>query len=263
MICFIVFNLAAQLNNMVRINGGTFTIGSPSNETGRGRDEAQRQVTVSAFNICKYEVTQEEYQEIMGYNPSYLKGDNLPVENLTWFDAVEYCNKRSQKERLTPVYAITGRTPSTGYPITAATVTINWNNNGYRLPTEAEWEYACRAGTTTPFNTGENISTKQANFKGTNEGDEYRERTMPVGTFAANKWGLHDMHGNISEWCWDVYGAYDTGTLNNPRGAADGFYRVIRGGSWHYIDQSIRSAIRGNYNPSYHVDSLGFRVVRQ
>jgi len=267
MVCYIVLNLSAQQNNMVRINGGTFTIGSPSNEEGRARDEVQRQVTINSFSICKYEVTQKEYQEVMGINPSIFKGDNLPVENITWFDAVEYCNRRSQREGLTPVYSITGRTPASGYPITNATVTVNWNNNGYRLPTEAEWEYACRAGTTTAFNVGEEIKTSQANYKGvsyynSNEETEYREKTTPVGIFSANAWGLYDMHGNVSEWCWDMYGSYGIGAQNNPRGTADGNYRVIRGGSWYFIDLFVRSAIRGNSNPSYHTDGIGFRVAR-
>ena len=135
MVSFIVPFLTAQQNNMVRIEGGTFTMGSPANETGRYEDEIQRQVTVSTFWMSIYEVTQKEYQYIMGYNPSRYKGDNLPVESVSWFDAIEYCNKLSQKEGLTPVYTITERVPSTGYPIRDATVTVNWNNNGYRLPT--------------------------------------------------------------------------------------------------------------------------------
>jgi len=106
----------------------------------------------------KHEVTQKEYQEIIGVNPSHFKGDNLPVENVKWYDAVKYCNKRNEKEDLTPVYTITGRRQ--------ATVTANWGANGYRLPTEVEWEYACRAGTTTPFNTGNNITIDQANYDG-------------------------------------------------------------------------------------------------
>jgi len=268
MVSSIAFNLAAQQNNMVRITGGTFTLGSPGTESGREKDEVQRQVTLSAFSMSRYEITQREYQEIMGENPSVFKGDNLPVENVTWFDAVEYCNKRSQKEGLRPVYTINRRTPAAGYPITNAEVTANWSNNGYRLPTEAEWEYACKAGTTTPFNTGEIITTAQANYKGNNLADnnsktEYREKTIPVGSFAANAWGLYDMHGNVYEWCWDGYAAYAYGALNNPRGDSDVYYRVIRGGAWYYVDQYIRSASRGNYNPSYRIDGLGFRIVRQ
>jgi len=261
------FLAAQQNNNMLRINGGTFTMGSHDNEVDRKSDEIQRQVTVSAFWMGKYEVTQKEYQKIMGHNPSYFKGDNLPVESVTWFDAVEYCNKRSQKEELTPVYTITGRIPATGYPITGATVTANWNANGYRLPTEAEWEYACRAGTTTPFNTGNNITTSQANYNGNypynnNAIGEYREKITPVGNFPANAWGLHDMHGNVLEWCWDWYGDYAIGAQTDPRGAASGSYRVVRDGGWFNFGQHLRSAGRIYGNPSNWYYGIGFRVVR-
>jgi len=252
---------------MVRIQGGTFTMGSPANEAGHNNYEIQRQVTVSAFWIGKYEVTQKEYQDIMGENPSQFKGDNLPVEQVTWFDAIEYCNKLSQKEGFTPVYTITGRTPVTGYPITDATVTANWNANGYRLPTEAEWEYACRAGITTPFNTGNNITTSQANYNGNypynnNAKGEYRARTTPVGTFAGNAWGLHDTHGNVWEWCWDWYGAYATGAQTDPRGAVSGDDRVGRGGGWGSSGRYLRSAYRGGCNPDYRSIRDGFRLVR-
>jgi len=269
MVCFIVSGLAAQQSNMVRINGGTFTMGSPANEIDRYgyNDEVQHQVTVSSFYMGRYEVTQKEYQEIMGYNPSYFKGDNLPVEMVTWFDAIEYSNKLSQREGLTPVYTITERTPATGYPITNATVTANWNNNGYRLPTEAEWEYACRAGTTTPFSTGNNITTDQANYNGNfpynnNARGMNRERSTPVGTFAANDWGLHDMHGNVWEWCWDWYGGYASGSQTDPRGAVSGSNRVCRSGSWCDSGQNLRSAARDFYFPGGKVVSIGFRLVR-
>jgi formylglycine-generating enzyme required for sulfatase activity len=172
--------------NMVRINGGTFQMGSPVNEVGRKSDEVQHYVTVSSFYMGKYLVTQKEYQEVIGTNPSSFKGDNLPVEQVSWFDVVNYCNRLSQQEGLTPAYTIN-----------VENVTWNQNANGYRLPTEAEWEYACRAGTTTPFSTGNNITTSQANY--------YREKTTVVGSFSPNPWGLYDMHGNVSEWCWDWY----------------------------------------------------------
>jgi len=277
LVAFIVPFLTAQQNNMVRINGGTFTMGSPDNEVGRDDDEIQRQVTVSAFWMGKYEVTQKEYQEIMGVNPSEFRRDNLPVESVTWFDAVEYCNKRSQKEGLTPVYTITGRTPSTGYPITAATVTVNWNANGYRLPTEAEWEYACRAGTTTRFWSGNDDASLagKANIadlslkdivrdvlkEWTNIRDGY-SKTSPVGSFTANAWGLHDMHGNVSEWCWDWYAAYAAGSQTDPRGEIAGEYRVGRGGSWFNLAVRTRSAFRAYGDPGSRLGITGFRLVR-
>jgi formylglycine-generating enzyme required for sulfatase activity len=204
----------------------------------------------------KYEVTQKEYQAVMGTNPSNFKGDNLPVESVNWFDAVNYCNARSRKEGLTPAYTVSGEN-----------VTWNRGANGYRLPTEAEWEYACRAGTSTPFSTGSNITTSQANYDGNypynnNSNGPYREKTTNVGSFSPNAWGLYDMHGNVWEWCWDWYGDYSAGAQTDPSGAAPGSYRVLRGGSWNFIAQYLRSAYRGLNSPSYRYNSYGFRVVR-
>jgi len=251
----------AQENTMIRINGGTFTMGSPANEAGRDSDEIQRQVTVSSFQMSRYPVTQREYQEIMGTNPSHFKGDNLPVERISWWDAVEYCNRRSHREGLTLAYLIDRERN-----------TITWNRNatGYRLPTEAEWEYACRAGTTTPWNTGNSITSDQANFEADFEGfNPYKIETTtewgtttPVGSFLANAWGLHDMHGNVWELCWDWYGDYATGAQNNPIGPSAGTVRVLRGGSWCDYAGSARSASRGGCSPSYGGNGLGFRVVR-
>ncbi|GHU08260.1 hypothetical protein FACS1894151_03870 [Spirochaetia bacterium] len=266
---------SAQSANMVRINGGRFTMGSPSSEANRQSNEVQHQVTVSSFYIGKYEVTQREYQAVMGTNPSGFKGDNLPVEQVTWFDAIEYCIKRSRSEGLTPAYTMTGRTPAAGYPITAATVSWNRNANGYRLPTEAEWEYACRAGTTTAFNSGNNaeslagkanvadLTAKEVNPDWTivNIRDGY-VNTAPVGSFAPNTWGLYDMHGNVWEWCWDWYGNYSSGSQTDPAGASSGTFRVWRGGSWFNYGQGLRSAFRNYFTPSYRRDYLGFRVCR-
>jgi formylglycine-generating enzyme required for sulfatase activity len=247
-------------DNFVRINGGTFTMGSPISEVNHDSDETQRQVTVSGFYMGKYEVTQAEYEAVMGTNPSNFKGANLPVEKVSWYDAVEYCNRRSQKEGLSPAYAISGIGDS-------RTVTWNRGSNGYRLPTEAEWEYACRGGTATPFSTGNNITTGQANYDGNNPYNNnakgtYREKATAVGSFAANHWGLYDMHGNVWEWCWDWYGDYSSGAQSNPGGAASGSSRVVRGGSWRYGAQDLRSAFRGSGPPSLRSDRIGFRLVR-
>jgi formylglycine-generating enzyme required for sulfatase activity len=258
--------------NMVRIGGGTFTMGSPATEVGRGSDETQHQVTISRpFYIGKYEVTQKEWVEVMGSNPSNWKGDNLPVENVSWYDVIEYCNKRSEKERLTPAYAI-DKTRSDGSNGNGGdnvkwVVTWNRNANGYRLPTEAEWELACRAGTSAPFYTGSDITTSHANYNGNhpynnNAKGVYREKTWAVGGGTPNPWGLYDMSGNVWEWCWDWYGSYSGGSQTDPSGAAAGSSRVLRGGSWVNDAQSLRSAARGNYTPSSRSYGLGFRLVR-
>jgi len=244
------------LPEMVRIQGGTFTMGSPANEPEHYDDEVQHKVTVSSFYMGKYQVTQKEYQAVMGTNPSNFKGDNLPVEEVSWYDAVNYCNRLSQKEGLAPAYTVNG-----------ANVTWNQNADGYRLPTEAEWEYACRAGTTTPFSTGNNITTRQANYDGNNPYNnnakgEYRGKTTPVGSFEPNSWGLYDMHGNVMEWCWDWYGDYSGGAQTDPKGASSGTHRVERGGSWLSHAKNLRSARRDYYTPSYRIVNLGFRLVR-
>jgi len=238
---------AAAPDGMVRINGGTFSMGSPANEPEREDDEVQHQVTVGSFYLGKYEVTQKEYQEVMGTTPSGFKGDNLPVESVSWFDAVEYCNKRSQREGLTPAYTISGSGDN-------RTVTWNRNANGYRLPTEAEWEYACRAGTTTAYNTGASITD--------NTGWYSDRKTHPVGQKPANAWGLYDMHGNVFEWCWDWYGNYPSGAQTDPVGASSGSRRVRRGGSWSNTAQFARSALRINNDPYFRSINLGFRVLR-
>jgi formylglycine-generating enzyme required for sulfatase activity len=251
-----------QAVEMVHISGGTFNMGSPANEANRNNDEARHQVTVTSFYMSKYIVTQEEYEAIMGTNPSRFRqeGVKTPVENVSWFDAVEFCNRLSESEGLTPVYTITG----TGND---RTVTWNRDGNGYRLPTEAEWEYACRAETTTTFNTGNNINTAQANYDGTspynnNPAGLYMRRTKPVGNFEANAWGLYDMHGNVWEWSWDWYGNYITTAQTDPIGPASGTYRLLRGGSWFDGGRNIRSAVRFSYYPGNRNYFFSFRIVR-
>jgi len=242
------------------IKGGTFTMGSPISEPERQTDETQHRVTVGDFYLDKYSVTQKEYRELMSGNPSENSGDNLPVENITWFDAVRYCNARSAKEGLTPAYTISGET-------------VTWNRaaNGYRLPTEAEWEYACRAETTTPFNTGNNITDKEANcynHYGYNNNSSgrvtggARGSTAPVGSYAANKWGLFDMHGNTADWCWDWYGEYQTTAQTNLQGPLNGTLKVNRGGGFNDFPKHIRSAYRAATPPDNTSFNLGFRLAR-
>ena len=262
-------------DNMVRINGGTFMMGSPANEVRRDYDEEQYQVTLSGFYMGKYEVTQKEYREVMGTNPSAYKGDKMPVIDVSWYDAVEYCNKRSLKEGLTPAYTIDKNRRDPNNKSADENDNIRWlvtwnqNANGYRLPTEAEWEYACRAGTTTPFSTGITITTSQANYDGnypynSNVKGEYRREMTPVGSFEPNAWGLYDMHGNVWEWCWDWYSSesYSLGAQTDPRGPSSGSSRVARGGSWYDTAYYLRSAIRYCGAPARWTHSLGFRLVR-
>ena len=276
---------------MVRIPAGTFTMGSPITEPDREDNETQHSVTLSAFWMGKYEVTQGQYQAVMGTNPSEFitatAGENparRPVEQVSWYDAIVFCNMLSIREGLSPAYSINGNTnpaawgtvPTNSWDDTWDDVQVVPGSNGYRLPTEAQWEYACRAGTTGPFNFSNGagwgtsqITTDQANFDGTEllyNGSPMgivRERTIPVGSFAANAWGLYDMHGNVAEWCWDCYGEYPSGTQTDPTGAASGgyAYRLIRGGSWFSYGEFSRSAFRSLDDPYGGNDGLGFRLV--
>ena len=199
----------AFAGEMVSVKGGKFLMGSPESENWRSDDELQHEVTVSDFQISPYEVTQSEYKKLTGDNPSSFKGDNLPVENVTWLEAVRFCNAKSESEGLKPAYTIDG-----------SKVAWDLSSDGYRLPTEAEWEYSCRAGTLTPFNLEHSIGAEEANFYGhypyeieenyfsqhklmTKPGI-YRATTIEPGQFTPNKLGLYDMHGNVGEWCWDI-----------------------------------------------------------
>jgi formylglycine-generating enzyme required for sulfatase activity len=240
------------LESFVKIAAGTYIMGTPNSERSRDSDEIQHRVGVGSFYIGKYEVTQKEYEAVMGTNPSYFKGPTLPVDQISWFDAITYCNARSVKEGLRPVYTIQGDT-------------VIWDQkaNGYRLPTETEWEYACRAGTTTAFNTGDVLTTDQSNYDGTYSYNKspvgtYRQTTTPVGTFSPNAWDLYDMHGNVYEWCWDWYEDYNT----NNRSVYLSTDRVIRGGSWFSAPRYLRSGNRVHINPIVHAYYVGFRLAR-
>ena len=252
--------------NCVLIKGGSFQMGSPESEAWRSADETQHTVTVSDFYMSKYELTQKEYEEITGNNPSSFSGENLPVENISWLDAVAYCNARSEKDGLTPVYTIDGQN-------------ISWDRsaNGYRLPTEAEWEYACRAGTTTPFYIENSPSDEDANYYGHypyeiednyfSQGNlevkpgEYRQTTVPVDSFSENPYGLYNMHGNVSEWVWDYYGEYPTDEQTDPAGPAAGTLRVYRGGGWNDFAKNMRSAYRATLEQNKGSFNIGIRLV--
>ncbi|GHV94006.1 hypothetical protein AGMMS50293_03260 [Spirochaetia bacterium] len=235
-----------EKTDSVFIQSGTFTMGSPASEEGRKRDEIQHEVTVSSFYMGKHEVTQQEYQRLMGNNPSRNKGDYLPVEQISWYDAVAYCNAKSLAEGLTPAYMINGKD-------------ITWDKSadGYRLPTEAEWEYACRAGSTTAYSFGANITSSQAKH-GANSGG-----SVTVGSYMPNAKGLYDMHGNVWEWCWDRYGDYPGEAQTGPSGPSSGANRVNRGGGWASKEGYIlRSANRDFDSPDHQSAYLGFRVAR-
>lgn len=251
----------------VLVQGGTFQMGSPEEEAWRSEDEVRHTVTVNDFYMSAYELTQAEYQEITGENPSNFTGEDLPVENISWLDAVSYCNARSEWEGLMPVYTVDG-----------TDVTWDRSADGYRLPTEAEWEYACRAGTTTPFNTETSISAEESNYYGhypyeiednyfsqgnlTTKPGEYRQATVPVNSFSPNPWGLYNMHGNVGEWVWDYYGAYNTEEQTDPTGVETGTLRVYRGGGWNDFAKNIRSAYRAALAGDKGSFNIGIRLVR-
>jgi formylglycine-generating enzyme required for sulfatase activity len=235
------------LLNMVEIPGATFAMGSPPNEAGRSGDEGpQHQVTVPRFFMGRYEVTQSQYEAIMENNPSNFKdnGANRPVETVSWNDAVEFCKRLSQK-----------------------------TGNTYRLPSEAEWEYACRAGTSTPFHFGETITADLANYHSevayaSAPTKKARGQTTPVGSFSANAFGLYDMHGNVWEWCQDIWhdnykGAPVDGSpwLTGLNTNITNTTKLFRGGSWNDDPVDCRSASRDDYYPVNRNDYFGFRVV--
>ena len=254
-------------DGFVLIGGGTFPMGSPESENWRIDDETQHQVSVGPFYMDPYETTQKEYLRLMGENPSTFTGDDLPVENISWLDAIRYANAKSTEGGLTPVYTIT-----------EGGVTWDLSANGYRLPTEAEWEYACRAGTSTPFNTEKSLSAAEANFYGhypyeieenyfnnsvlEAKPGEYRQTTIAVGNFEPNAWGLYDMHGNVNEWCWDYYGAYDVNAADDPTGPSSGTRHVYRGGGWNDFAKNMRSAYRAAGQEDMHSYNLGLRLAR-
>ncbi|NEO97173.1 MAG: formylglycine-generating enzyme family protein [Symploca sp. SIO2E9] len=230
---------------MVEIPGGSFTMGSPASEKGQRNSESpQQEVKVPTFFMGMFEVTQQQYQQVMGKNPSRFKGEKHPVERVSWNDAEEFCKKLSQKTM--------GRS--------------------YRLPSEAQWEYACRAGTKTPFHYGETLTDSLANYRASvtyasEPAREYREKTTPVGSFPANAFGLYDMHGNVWEWCADDWHANYDGVPRDGSAWIEGndsnSNKVLRGGSWNNDPDRCRCASRdlstfGRDAVSY---VIGFRVV--
>lgn len=244
---------------MVYIAGGTFTMGTPDNEAERESDEAQHEVTLSPYWVGRYEVTQKEYRDVIGTNPSNFKGDRLPVDSVSWYDAVEFCNRLSRKYNLSPYYKIdrTGTDSNNLNPQdTMKYIVTILGGNGFRLLTESEWEYACRAGTTTPYSYGGSLDGAIANFAGAG-----KNSTTPAGSFKPNGYGLYDMHGNAWEWCWDWYGPY-AGAVKDPGGAVSGSFRILRGGSWNNLPVLLRSGRRTHLVPGSNSFYAGFRVAR-
>ena len=240
---FIKIDCNGVVLEMVKIKAGTFTMGSPEGEKGRDNDEKQHQVTLTKdYWLGKFEVTQAQWQAVMGNNPSNFKGDNRPVEKVSWNDAKEFCSKLNEK------YA--GKLPA-GYK--------------FDLPTEAQWEYACRAGTTTALNNGTNLTDEKYNCENLAEVAWYdyqnkENQTHPVGQKRPNNWGLYDMHGNVWEWCRDWFASY-SGDATDPVGPSSGSSRVIRGGSWGSGAECCRSANRYNRSPGDRYYDLGFRLA--
>ncbi len=252
----------------VLVEPGTFTMGSPADEPGRGSDEAPREVTLTkAIHVAIQEVTQADWEAMTGWNDSDFEGVSRPVEQVTWFDALRYCNQRSASDGYTPAYTIENATYE-GHHITYADVAWNQGADGYRLPTEAEWEYACRAGTTTAFGNGTIVHVEcspldpNLDLLGWYCGNALSS-THEVGGKATNAWGLQDMHGNVWEWCWDWYGNYPATPETDPIGPTTGTHRVRRGGGCFAEAAQCRSANRGyNAGPTGRSRDLGLRLVR-
>jgi len=236
-----------MLENMVLIQSGTFQMGS---NNGVSNEKPVHSVWIDDFYIGKYEVTQKEWKEVVGNNPSRFKGDNLPVEKVSWYDAVEFCNIKSRKEGLTPCYSGSGKN-----------ITCNFRANGYRLPTEAEWGYAARGGNKSGDYTysGSNTIGNVAWYDGNSA-----NMTHPAGKKQLNELGLYDMSGNVCEWCNDWYDSdyYSSSPRNNPGGPSSGRYRVMRGGGWIRYSNDFRVADRNYSSPNYGYAAYGFRYVR-
>ncbi len=264
-----IFAIGTMPGQMILVPGGTFTMGDIYGG-GDSNELPTHRVTVSFFYMDKYELKQTAYQAVMGVNPSHFTGvTNGPVEQVSWFNAIEYCNRRSINEGITPCYSYStyGTNPAT-WPTGWNTdynnhtnVSCSWTANGYRLPTEAEWEFAARGGNSTHgyVYSGSNDINRVA-WYGNNAG----LRTHAVGTKSANELGLFDMSGNIIEWVWDIYGSYSIDEQNNPHGAVSGWSAHLdRGGGWNADPNLCTVSSRSVYNSAtLSYDYLGFRVCR-
>lgn len=258
---------------MTSIPGGTFQMGDLSS-TDQFNAKPVHTVTLSPFSMAKYEITYAKWMEVKDWGGSHgysfnrpgemggedgggTQDENHPVTDIEWYDAVLWCNALSEKEGRTPCY-YDSPSQSTVYRsgrINIDSQYVKWEADGYRLPTEAEWEYACRAGTITEYSFGNSIDSSDANYNGNEKG------TTSVGSYSPNPWELYDMHGNVWEWCWDWYHSYSDSSESNPRGSSTGSTRVIRGGDWHSYAKNMRAASRNNSRPDFTDYWGGFRPV--
>ncbi|MDB5033626.1 MAG: serine/threonine kinase [Chlorobi bacterium] len=256
---------AHSIFEMVNISGGTYVMGSDNNAT---NEKPAHSVTVSSFQIGKYELTQLQWYRIMGTKPSTFHNDNNPIENVSWYDAVTFCNKLSKMQGLRPSYVID-----------KYNTTCDFTADGYRLPTEAEWEYACRAGTTTDRYSGNVSRSTGTYFKEPNldtiawyrdhDPTTSKDSAHPVGLKSPNTFGLYDMMGNVTEWCWDYWSANNSSPYAvsaspqiNPRGPSTADNHALRGGSWFDMPKEVRSAFHRQYDPAVTFSGVGFRISR-
>jgi len=266
----------------VIIEAGTFQMGSPVEEAGRKAEEILHDVQISqTFLLGTYEVTNDQFEEVMEFVPSHFtrQGDgakkvrrldtsDFPVEQVSWFDAISFCNRLSARDGYHPYYSMTD-VEHDGKSITHATIVID-GGNGYRLPTEAEWEYACRASSRQRFHFGIKADSRKANLRARtvviygSTINNSLDRTAKTGSYKPNAWGLRDMHGNIAEWCWDWYGEdyYAQSFRQDPQGPDHGRHRVVRGGSWLLNESGCRSASRFYLTADQRKYFAGFRVAR-
>jgi uncharacterized repeat protein (TIGR02543 family) len=259
---------STSIIEMVYVSGGSFVMGQELGTAGSGNVTPTHTVTLTGFYMGKYEVTQSQYQSVMGSNPSssYGVGNNYPVYYVSWYDAIVFCNKLSMAEGLTPAYSISGSTNPSNWGSVPTSSNSTWNSaaivsgsTGYRLPTEAQWEYAAKGGaspgayTYSGSNTVGNVAWYSSNSS---------SRTHEVGTKEANGLGLYDMSGNVWEWCWDWYGSYSSSAQTDPVGASSGSDRVVRGGFWYNDASYVRSVSRSNGILNNRVEGIGIRLVR-
>ena len=245
----------------VDLPGGTFLMGSPEDEVERYPDEGpQHEVELSAFQMMRFPVTRELYREVMGNDPGWpMQGDDLaerPVNNVSFFDAATFCNQLSQQEGLEPVYFT--RVDEVGPFADGDQIRWKRDADGYRLPTEAEWEYACRAGNSSRFCFGD-LEEELGDYAW-----YFANEPQPVGCKKPNEWGLYDLHGNVWEWCWDHFAAYPAKKQVNPTGPVDrsALRPVVRGGSYWIGPGKLRSACRNEVEPVGRNGGLGFRCIR-